>query len=159
MRAYKAARREQAGEKPQFSVEDAKGKPQVFVCRRLTGMDLSDMALAAEEDVTSPRAVAVLADFFRSVLTHEDYVRFREVIRGLDLEVEDEGELELDILKGVIEDASGRPTMPPSSSPGTPSTNGNGSTGGSSLEGFRVPEGFVLQPLQPESSAPTSTSP
>lgn len=159
MRAYKAAKREQAGEKPQFSVEDAEGKPQVFVCRRLTAMDLSDMALAAEEDVTSPRAVAVLADFFRSVLTRDDYVRFRELIRGLDLDQEDEGELELNILKGVVEDASGRPTMPPSSSPDTQLRTGNGSTGGSSLEGFRVPEGFALVPSPHENSAPTPTSP
>lgn len=159
MRAYKAARREASGEKPRFTLEDAASKPQEFVCRRLTALDLSDMAMAAEEDVTSPRAVAVLADFFRSVLTREDYLRFREVIRGLDLDQEAESELELNILKGVVEDASGRPTVPPSSSPDSLSTNGSASMGGSSLEGFRVPEGFALVPSPHESSAPTPTSP
>ena len=117
-RSYSSAKREHRGEKPRFELDGVE-----FICEGgLTTLDISEFAEVAATgiDTDDPRAVAVFAEFFRSVLGPKQYTRFRAHTRQHDTDLE----VFIDIMAGLMEDFVGRPTEEPSHSQDGPSSTG-----------------------------------
>lgn len=117
-RAYTSAKRDHAGEKPDFSMDGV-----TFVCEGGVSMlDISEFAKVAKDGVKTddPAAAAVFAEFFSAALGEKVYAQFRKHVRENNTT---EDEL-VDIMKGIIEDFVGRPTREPLSSQDGPSTTG-----------------------------------
>ncbi len=148
MRSYKAARREHTNEPVQFAVEytdrDGDEQREVFTCvGEVSSLVLSEMAYNADVDVTTTEGAALLRQFFAAALGDaEQYKRlFRLVLtEGLD------DDILMDIMAGLVEDFTGRPTKRPSALPATPSTSGPGSKVVSLPGGFRT----EAQPVSPD---------
>ena len=117
-RAYTSAKRDHAGEKPTFALDEVE-----FTCEGgVTALDISEFAQVAKAgvDTDDPAAAAVFAEFFQNALGAAEYARFKKHTRD---HRTDEA-IFVDIMQGIIEDFVGRPTQEPSSSQDGPSTTG-----------------------------------
>lgn len=84
-------------------------------------LELSELALHAEEDINSPAGMAAMALVFRHALGEEEYDRFRRHCR----EHGTNADLLLEIMRDMAEHVGASPTQPSGqSSPGRPNTGG-----------------------------------
>jgi len=156
MRSFTASRRAAKKESVEFEVNyfdaavDEAGhdieveKTEVFVCvGDISTLSLSEFARSAEIDAATPEGAAILAEIFREAFDDDaEYRRFFRFQRRY-LEADDL----VDILGGLIEDFTGRPTQPPSVSSASSSTDGPDSRVTS------LPGGFLIQAEPISSSA------
>jgi hypothetical protein len=96
-----------------------------FVCGgEVSTLLLSELAYNADLDVADPEAMKLIRNFFANAFGDSEEGRkgyalfFRLVTRYGD------DDLLMEIMAGMVEDFSGRPTKRPSQSPDTPSTTG-----------------------------------
>lgn len=82
-------------------------------------LDLLELAGVADLDADSPEGLAAIADLFRNIMG-EQYGAFKAHCRNHNTKAD----TLLDILTGLIEDASDRPTKRPSDSADGPPTTG-----------------------------------
>lgn len=155
MRTFKAARRAAKKEPVEFRVEyvdevEVDGetleleKAEVFTCSGdISALSLSEFARNADIDAATAEGAAILAEIFREAFDNDaEYRRFYRFQRRY-LEPDDL----VDILGGLVEDFTGRPTQPPSVSSATSSTDGPDSRVTS------LPGGFSIQAEPIASSA------
>lgn len=155
MRTFKAARRAAKQEPVEFRVEyveeiDVDGelleveKSEVFVCSGdISALSLSEFARSADLDAATAEGAAVLAEIFREAFDNDaEYRRFYRFQRRY-LDPDDL----VDILGGLVEDFTGRPTQLPSDSSATSPTDGPDSKVTS------LPGGFSIQATPIASSA------
>ena len=117
-RSYTSAKRNHAGEKPDFALDGV-----TFVCEGgVSTLDISEFAKVAKGGVQTndPAAAAVFAEFFEAALGENVYAQFRRHVRENNTT---EDEL-VDVMQGIIEDFLGRPTKEPLPSQDGPSTTG-----------------------------------
>lgn len=147
-RSYRAARREAEQEPIEFEVvhfdDTGTAVTEVFTCRgEISTLTLSEFGHAADLDSATPEGAAVLRDIFHEAFGDEkEYRRFYKLVRRIHLP----DDMLVDIMGGLIEDFTGRPTQRPSSSPASPSTTGADS------RAISLPGGFSTQ------AAPLSSS-
>lgn len=146
MRSYDVARRQAAGEPVQFEltyteVDDnvaVQHRKEVFTCNgEISSILLAEFARNAGMQVTDPRAMGLLAEFFVEAFGDEEeykrFMRFRHKHRISDERV-------MEIVGDLMEDLSGRPTKPPSHSQGGQSRSGRTSKDGSLRVSGRKPK-------------------
>lgn len=142
MRSYKAARRAATLEPVRFQYDyevevpvlDAQGTPtgatrweersRVFECHgEVSTLLLSEFAANAGVDTATPEGTALIAEFFRQAFgserAYQEFFRVHTRHGG-----HDGDDLLMDILGGLVEDFTGRPTVQPSASLPTPSQSG-----------------------------------
>ncbi|MGI8682075.1 MAG: hypothetical protein ACR2JO_08090 [Mycobacteriales bacterium] len=163
MRSYKAARRAALKEPVEFDYEYVTTEPVVdedgapvaapdgvpvtreveksehFVCKgEVSALTLSEFAYNADVDSATLEGAALVRQFFGEAFGDEkEYQRFfRLHIRHGD------DDLLMDILSGLAEDFTGRPTKRPSDSPATPSET---MVSGQSLKVVSLSRGTVVQ--------------
>jgi hypothetical protein len=92
---------------------------QEYTCRELGPLELSEIARMHGTAADSPSAVAFMAEFFESILGHDQYRQFRERCQQFNTGPE----TLVEVIQGIFEDFTARPTAKPGdSSPGSPAT-------------------------------------
>jgi hypothetical protein len=90
----------------EFELDDEK-----FTCSGGVSMlDLSELAVFAEEEMSSPAGMAALADFFKATMEPADYARLKRILRKTDPDDDALGE----IMQDLVEHYAGGPTQPSS---------------------------------------------
>lgn len=126
-RSYTSAKNEHQGITPSFELDGIE-----FVCEGgVTTLDISEFAQVASAGVNSddPAAAAVFAEFFQNALGPKVYAEFKQHTR----KHRTSDEVFVDIMHGIIEDFTGRPTEL-----STPSRDGQSTTGPGSNADSRV---------------------
>lgn len=95
---------------PHFRLD---GVRWVLVVDDLTVLDVTDLARMSHVDADSPQGAAALGEFFETVLGLGAYRQFKAHCR----QQKTPDEVLLEIMGGLVEDLTGRPTQPPSPSP------------------------------------------
>lgn len=133
---------------------------------RLTQLDVSELARAADLDSSSAEGAAVLADLFRAAFGAEggpeasagraEYARFRKLLRRR----EDGDELTIDAIGMCIEAFAGFPTQQPSASSASSSTSTPSSKDDGSLQAAQqvVPGQLVAATVEEPSEAQAEAS-
>lgn len=104
-------------------------------------LDICEIARGADLDIQDPRAVAAIADLFEGALGKEQYRSFKDHCRKHSTTPD----MLLLILKDMIEEVTGRPTVRSSpSSPGPQTMNGTSNTASPSSTSDSRPEGHYL---------------
>lgn len=157
MRTFKAARRAAKKEPVEFRVEYVEEvlvdgetleveKSEVFTCTGdISTLSLSELAYNADIDAATAEGAAILAEIFREAFG--DDVEYRRFYKFQKKYLDDDGDALIDIMGGLVEDFTGRPTQLPSASPVSSSTDGQGSKVTS------LPGGFSIQAEPIASSA------
>jgi hypothetical protein len=98
---------------PNFRLD---GRRWVAAVDDLTVLDITELARMANVDADSPEGIAALGDFFETALGRAQYRQFRDHCRRN----RTPDDVLLDVMAGLVEDLTGRPTQPPSPSPAGP---------------------------------------
>ncbi|MFI7125997.1 hypothetical protein ACIBQ1_09905 [Nonomuraea sp. NPDC050153] len=118
MRSYTSEGRQAGGDRPKFEIDGVEfhGEGEISL------MDISEFArlAAAGFDSGSPEGIGILADIYRSLLGDSEFARFRRHCRDHGTK----GKVLVEILGGLIAEASDRPTSRPSDLPDGPPVDG-----------------------------------
>jgi len=110
-----------------------------YTCRELTPLELSQVARLHGQDAESPESLAFMAEFYEMLLGHDQYQVFLKNTASFGTGIE----TLVEIIQGVFEDLTNRPTGRPSdSSPGRPTTEPKSTVASSS----RVPRRLENRP-------------
>lgn len=125
-RAREVLAAEQARQEPRRGLVDAlelllphfrlDGVRWVLAVDHVSVLDVTDLARMAHVDAGSLEGAAALGEFYETVLGRPAYLRFKRHCR----EHRTDDEMLLEIMGGVVEELTGRPTQPPSESPPGP---------------------------------------
>lgn len=119
-KSFAAAKAEALGDPITFDIDGV----EFTIPRPIPAWPMLELAAAGDEDDQTAIAVAFIR-FLMALIPADQHARFTSTCT----EKRVDADLLLEIVQFVIEEASGRPTVPPSSSDGRPSTIGTPSNG------------------------------
>jgi hypothetical protein len=108
-----------------------------YICRELGPLELSEIARLHNTPADSPEAMAFMAEFFEMILGASQYRDFRRNSARF----ETQPEVFVEIIQGIFEDMTNRPTVPPSDSSDGRENTGTNSTADSSSRAMELLQG------------------